>query len=171
MPIAIRRISEHEWERYRRIRVQALTEAPTAFGSTAEGEASQPESFWRGRLRGSDGVVFVALDGDDWAGIVGAFVPDDAPTTAHLVSMWVDPAFRRRGAGALLVDAVTAWARDRGLDHIDLWVTETNEPAIRLYTACGFAPSAERQPLPSHPDLTEFVMYRDLRRDPSSPTR
>jgi ribosomal protein S18 acetylase RimI-like enzyme len=162
--IAIRIVAEHEWERYRMIRLRALADAPTAFGSTLEGERSLPESLWRDRLRGPDGVVFVAHDGDEWAGIVGAFVSDDAPTTAHLVSMWVDPAFRRRGAGALLVDAVVAWTLDRGLDRVDLWVTETNVRAIRLYAGCGFVLGVERQPLPSNPELSEVAMHRDLRR-------
>ena len=36
-----------------------------------------------------------------------------------------------------------------------LWVTETNKARL-LYERCGFAVTAERQPLPSNPALGEI---------------
>jgi hypothetical protein len=39
-----------------------------------------------------------------------------------------------------------------------LWVTETNDPARRLYERCGFAATGERQPLPSRPQYAEIAM-------------
>jgi ribosomal protein S18 acetylase RimI-like enzyme len=42
------------------------------------------------------------------------------------------------------------------------FVTESNEPARRLYEHCGFTTTGERQPLPSRPALTEIRMRRRL---------
>jgi GNAT superfamily N-acetyltransferase len=162
MALAVREIGQEEWARFRDLRLRALADAPTAFASTYEGEAAQPESWWRDRLRRSDSTLFAALDGDRWIGIAGVVVAEEAPTSAHLISMWVDPRVRRRGAGGQLVDAVAAWARDRGLHGVDLWVTETNEPARRFYASCGFVEGAGRQPLPSNPDLSELALHMDL---------
>jgi GNAT superfamily N-acetyltransferase len=79
-----------------------------------------------------------------------------------LVGMFVDRAKRGRGVGGELVKAVVAWARAQGATSLYLWVTATNTPAIVLYERCGFARSAESQPLPHSPALLEFLMVRDL---------
>jgi ribosomal protein S18 acetylase RimI-like enzyme len=52
--------------------------------------------------------------------------------------------------------------RDVRLGHsiVQLWVTETNDPARRLYERCGFALTGERKPLPSHPEYAEIAMAR-----------
>jgi RimJ/RimL family protein N-acetyltransferase len=57
---------------------------------------------------------------------------------------------------------VIGWARARNATSVHLWVTERNIPARRLYERCGFSPTAERQPLPSDPSVTEVGMTRPL---------
>ncbi len=47
------------------------------------------------------------------------------------------------------------WARAEGAAQVSLWVTQTNEPAVRLYERLGFAPTGASKPLPSDPRLTE----------------
>jgi GNAT superfamily N-acetyltransferase len=160
----VRVVHEEEWQRVRELRLRALGDAPYAFASSAERERDMPEKFWRERLarRSEDGVTLVAEDDAGWWGMVGAFVAEDGPRAVHLVAMWVDPNRRRRGIGRELVDSVAAWARDRGADELFLWVTETNEPAARLYGSMGFRPSGQRQPLPSDPSLSEMQMVLAL---------
>jgi GNAT superfamily N-acetyltransferase len=65
-------------------------------------------------------------------------------------------------AGSALITAVAGWARARGALALHLWVTESNNPARRLYERSGFTPTGERQPLPSNPDLAEIGMTRPL---------
>ncbi len=51
------------------------------------------------------------------------------------------PDFRRHGVGCGLVEAVLEEARSTpGLRVVQLTVTESNAPAIRLYRSCGFQP-------------------------------
>ena len=74
--------------------------------------------------------------------------------------MWVTPSLRRRGIGTALTQAVLDWADQRGVQIVNLWVTETNDAAHRMYERCGFVESGERQPLPSDPALEEIAMSR-----------
>jgi hypothetical protein len=51
---------------------------------------------------------------------------------------------------------------NRRIRRLNLWVTAGNDPAYRLYTSHGFAPTGLRQPLPGRPNLEELRMARDL---------
>lgn len=161
MKIEVVRLRPDEWEAFRSIRLDALRDAPYAFGSTLAWAEQQDEPFWRGRL---ENPIFVArlaeLDGTD-AGLIGTFFDEDTKTH-ELVSMWVRPEARGRGVADALVERIVDWVREAGADHVHLWVTETNQPARRLYERCGFTYTDERALLPSDPTLTELGMVRSL---------
>lgn len=53
----------------------------------------------------------------------------------------------------------------RGARTLGLWVTDSNTPAIRLYTLAGFVRTGRSEPLPSNPSLSESFMLRALRLD------
>jgi ribosomal protein S18 acetylase RimI-like enzyme len=153
----VREITEDEWRVMRDIRLAALREAPYAFSSTYDGEATCSEDEWRRSIAsGHTFLAYLPQQAATPAGIAGCFPTE--PGTIELVSMWVRPWARGRGAGEALVAAVMGWARAGGARQVHLWVTETNDPARRLYQRCGFRPTGERQALPSSPDLTEIGM-------------
>jgi ribosomal protein S18 acetylase RimI-like enzyme len=52
--------------------------------------------------------------------------------------MAVDPNARRQGIARALLDAAEAAARERGLPHVALMVTEDNAPARELYAQAGY---------------------------------
>jgi GNAT superfamily N-acetyltransferase len=169
----IRETTEDDWAAVRDVRLRALAEAPLAFGSTFGRERDRTEEEWRrwaGRGRTGEGVLFVADEGGRFVGLAGGYPEaeadeDEAQAQAiHLVSMWVDPAHRGEGLGRCLVEAVVGWARDRGARVVNLSVTDANDPAIALYTACGFRPTGDTQPLPSNPAYGERKYRLDLTR-------
>lgn len=49
------------------------------------------------------------------------------------------PAARRRGLAKLVMDALLEWAEEQGATHVLLETTPSNEPAVALYEALGFA--------------------------------
>jgi GNAT superfamily N-acetyltransferase len=163
----IRQIRAEEGEQFRAVRLQAIADSPSAFGSTlAETEARPPE-YWAHRAgRGAAGeetVLFVAEEAGGWVGVVGGFLEEEGGArSVDLVSMWVNPAFRRQGLARQLVERLIAWARGRGAERVALWVTETNAAAITLYVRRGFAATGETQPLPSNPALSERRMVLEL---------
>lgn len=160
--VIVREVDVDEWELLRDVRLAALREAPSAFGSTYAREAPFTGEQWRGRLS-SRSVTFFAfaeqLAAEEPAGLAGVYEEDDV---ADLVSMWVRPTARGLGVGEALVMAAADWAKVRDHDTLYLWVTEANPAARRLYERCGFMPTGERQPLPSDPSLQEIRMRRGL---------
>jgi ribosomal protein S18 acetylase RimI-like enzyme len=61
---------------------------------------------------------------------------------AELLAIAVAPEARGRGAGSLLVEALTAEFARRGIRAIRVVVGAGNESAIRLYERCGFTTAA-----------------------------
>jgi ribosomal protein S18 acetylase RimI-like enzyme len=154
--VQVRRVRETEWRRLRGVRLRALADAPYAFATTHAEAASQPDSFWRGMLADP---AWIAEDGDRWVGLVRVR-PEGA--AAHLISMWVDPAARRRGVGRSLVQTVVDWAREQGFASVRLWVAGGNAGAEALYRSLGFVPTGERQPFPPDPSVWETAMRLEL---------
>jgi len=160
--VLVRETVPDDWQALRDIRLEALRDAPTAFGSTYELEVLRGEAHWRDRVaRGGTFLAFVPeVSATEPAGLIGGY-PED-PVTAELVSMYVRPRARGRGVGEALVAAVIDWAGQRNAAAVRLWVTETNAPALALYERCGFALTGERQPVPFHPSIDEVAMIRRL---------
>jgi GNAT superfamily N-acetyltransferase len=160
--VMVREVVAQDWAALRDIRLEALRDAPEAFGSTYEGEAAFEEADWQRRIsRGGNFLGYLPeASAPEPAGLIGAYVED--AETIELVSMYVRPQARGRGVGEALIATVIDWAAARNAASVHLWVTETNKPARLLYERCGFTPTGERQPLPSNPSLAEIAMSRPL---------
>ena len=156
--MVIRRLRPDEAGLFRDLRLRALEDSPSSFADTFTEVAAQPSEYWdklTASLTRADGqVMFVAEDeeGHAIAGVFGLFDRDDT-SRGHLGGMWVDPAWRRRGVGRALGGAVIAWARERKLRALELWVTEGNRAAVHLYTALGFTATGEEDVLASAPSF------------------
>lgn len=156
-----RRIRPDEGVLLRSVRLRALEGAPDAFGTTLAQALAYPDEAWGQRASecaSSDAIsLFFVEDG----GMAGGFFEAGDPMPP-LISMWVEPEARGLGGAEALIEAVAAWARERGAARLQLWVTETNAPAIALYRRAGFLDTGETQVLPSNPALRERRMVRDL---------
>jgi GNAT superfamily N-acetyltransferase len=166
MDVTVRRVLGHEGAMLREVRLAALKESPSAFGSSYEKEAGMTDADWAARARASaagvDRVTFVAVAGDKLVGLLGGYRPDPSGPEVELVSMWTSPDARRAGVARVLVDAVLAWARETGATTLSLWVTRGNVPAQQLYESAGFRETGAHQPLPSDPCKDETRMTRAL---------
>ena len=76
--------------------------------------------------------------------IVAYGIISHAADEGEVVSIAVDPAYRRRGYGAALLQALFSAARTLGVRQIFLEVRVTNRPAIALYENCGFVQVGRR---------------------------
>ena len=54
------------------------------------------------------------------------------------IGIAVDEGWRGRGIGTALMDAAEAWARETGLDALELDVADPNGDAMRLYQRLGY---------------------------------
>jgi ribosomal protein S18 acetylase RimI-like enzyme len=165
MPV-VRRIRPEDIDILRLVRLAALAEAPSAFGSSFDQEALLSDQEWADRAQaGSSGFersTFFAVAAEQVVGLVGGYRSDPASPIVELVSMWTDPIVRRRGVGRALVEAVIDWARCGGAQSVQLWVTRGNTPAENLYRTIGFVETGEYQPLPSDPCKDEARMALSL---------
>ena len=118
------------------LRLQALTEAPEAFGSTRDRELARTNADWQRWL--SPGTTFI-LDAPGGAqGLVAGQLDATDPTVVHLMAMWVHPAIRGTGAADDLVAAVIAWAASENARTVRLDVFQSNMRARRFYARLGF---------------------------------
>lgn len=144
-PWVIRPLLASEGELYRPLRLAALRQHPAAFSSDYAEEAQMSAANFAARMPPPPGALFGGfVRGANGApalvGIVGLMVQARAKLhhKGMLFGMYVDPAFRRTGLGAALVESVIARARDAGLRVVHLTVTSTNHAARLLYARAGF---------------------------------
>ena len=156
--VAARVAGPEDWAAWRDLRLRALLDAPSAFGSTYEHEVGFGEGRWVERLGAKDGVAVLAwLDGMP-VGMGAGF--QDLPGSLHVVAMWTDPAYRGLGVGAAVLAAVRSWAAARGLRlHLD--VNTTNAGARALYERSGYVGTGEVRPIrEGSAELVERMVHR-----------
>jgi ribosomal protein S18 acetylase RimI-like enzyme len=157
---------------FKAVRLRALADSPLAFSATHEAESRLSDEEWirrSERWNGQDAIGFFAfdtLDNKRACGLVGCFPEihpeDNAVPHGHVVSMWVDPAYRRTGAGSLLIDGLKNWAKAHGLRQLKLMVTSVNPGAAEFYRRVGFRMSGKTEPYPNDPAIVEHEMVLDL---------
>jgi ribosomal protein S18 acetylase RimI-like enzyme len=164
--VRIVRVGPEDWAAWRDVRLEALLDAPTAFGSTYESHVGRTERQWRERLDPSNGMTCLSMLGDRIIGMAAGYPEGDG--VVELISMWVSPEARGRGVGDALVDEVVRWAAEHDAETVQLWVTSGNAPAERLYARHGFVRTGATRPLPSDPAIDEIAMQLSLPRVASS---
>ncbi|MET4927526.1 helix-turn-helix domain-containing GNAT family N-acetyltransferase [Streptomyces sp. PSRA5] len=71
-------------------------------------------------------------------------VRDEAPDTARLRLLLVEPEARGHGLGERMVEAVVDFARDAGYREVVLWTNDVLTAARKLYVRSGFTLVAEK---------------------------
>lgn len=136
---AIRLLGHEDVAAFRSIRLEALSNAPESFASSLEDWQDLPDAEWRRRL--VENSVFVAEDGLKPVGIM-ALARQRAKRMVHRATIqmvYVSSTSRGRGIAEALLDALVAFARERGVLQLELQVSAENDVAIRLYRRQGFA--------------------------------
>jgi ribosomal protein S18 acetylase RimI-like enzyme len=150
---------------FKDVRLRALQDTPSAFGSTYARESLLTDDDWLTRAErwnGDRAAGFMAIDRRTACGLVCSFLDEQDATRAHLISMWTAPTHRRQGLGQRLVSEVLAWAGSRGARRMVLLVTSNNQAAQRFYERLGFAFTGRTEPYPNDPALIEHEMSRPI---------
>ena len=151
---------------FKAVRLQALQDAPTAFGSTYAEACTISDDEWvirAAQCTTEMSVGYLAMDGSKPCGIARATPDDQDPDTTWVESMWVAPSHRRLGIGSMLICKIVAWAEKRNIRALKLDVTSNNERAISFYQQLGFSMTGSAKPYPNAPTLTEWEMAKLLR--------
>jgi len=112
-------------------------------------------------LLNSPGVFAVLGEGDEPKGFI---LCRAIAGEAEILTVAVDPAARRRGWGAALVEMAAGLAREAGALELFLEVAADNLAAVKLYEATGFDRVGLRKGYYPHPDGAKdaVVMRRTL---------
>jgi ribosomal protein S18 acetylase RimI-like enzyme len=141
----------------RELRLQALREAPVAFGSTYEREVARTTADWQKWM--SPGVAFILCEPAGARGMVAGVRDEIDPAVVHLMAMWVHPESRGSGAADELVIAVINWAQSERAKCVRLKVIEGNDRARLFYERMGFYPTS-RKDVRERDGLIETQMER-----------
>ena len=155
----IHRVQPDDWPLLRQTRLDALADAPSAFGSTYREERDLDEASWRDRAEKN--AWFVAVDNGVGVGIVAGATFSPHPAR-DLVAMWVQGEVRGAGVAGALVGEVITWAVDDGAGALLLWVADGNDRARGFYERIGFVRTGNRKPLRSNPSVGQDEMRLDL---------
>jgi ribosomal protein S18 acetylase RimI-like enzyme len=161
----IRRIRADEWPEYRTLRLEALQDTPLAFVESYAVAVGRDDEYWRDRAERGAGsattATFVASADGALVGKTSCFVETEitACVSAHVVSVYVTPAWRGTGVADALFDAAVGWARDEArADRIRLFVLQSNHRAAAFYRRFGFVATGVTEPYPPNPSMLENEM-------------
>lgn len=143
--IKIITLSPDRWQEYKKLRLEALVDSPTAFGLTEEEEVKKDDSSWSGRLEKAslgDEQWFVFLEHvGTLVGMAGAYREklEKIQHNAYIVSVYVAPDMRGQGyAQKLMTALIDKIKANREIKRLELQVTVGQESALSLYKKLGF---------------------------------
>ncbi|WP_010290757.1 GNAT family N-acetyltransferase [Kurthia massiliensis] len=143
MTMDIRLLQLADADDYWTLRQEALQQDPDSFGETYEEATSYDDPVARIEkmiARDNEHIFGAFIDGQLLG--VAVVTVDTAVKTQHrayIGSVYVSPDARGNGAGAAIMEAIIAWAKENPqLRKLDLGVFTSNEPAFELYKKLGF---------------------------------
>ena len=137
----IRELTPTDAATFQELRLYALQESPSAFGSSYEEEHDRPLEVVAERLGAENNHVYGAFtEAGGLIGVIGLFQEQRVKTrhNAFIWGMYVAPQHREHGVGRALMEAALSRARELGLRKVTLAVNSANQAAVRLYESCGF---------------------------------
>lgn len=137
-----RRLVAEDVVAYRALRLEALRESPSSFGSAYEDEEPRTLSEWVTFLAGSEERVFFGALGDEGLVASVGIERESGRKERHRAfvrGMYVQPSHRGSGLGRRLLSIAMSHAAGwEGLEQVTLAVTSSNEAALSLYLSEGF---------------------------------
>ncbi len=113
-------------------------------------------------LKNKFAVYFVALIEGRVIGYAGMWLFSGE---AHVTTIAVDPAYRGRGLGRLLMSTLMEYARVQGADTMVLEVRPSNVAALNLYRSLGFRQIGLRKNYYIETREDAVVMLRNLQQE------
>lgn len=166
-----RKIKEDEWQKYKKIRLEALKNDPQAFGSSYERENQKSDNEWEEKLKLSNTAdskkIFVGIDNDSngFLAIGGAYAENDLGEW-NVIAIYVDPEYRGQGVSKVLLSEIINTLTVRGnVRRLILRVNVNQQAAVNLYRSLGFViiNKEGKQLLGDGNFYDEFEMALDLK--------
>lgn len=135
----VKKINKTDWLKYKEIRLEALKNEPSAFGSSYDDISSRTDSEWQDLFikKEDDGLFYYSvLFDNEFIAIGGAF--KDKNGEWNVIAIYTRNKFRGLGVGTILMKGIVAEFEKRGIQKIYLRVNTSQVAAISLYNKLGF---------------------------------
>lgn len=138
----IKKLIKHDASHYRQIRLEALSNDPDSFGTMYAEEVIRTTDDFREKIPvDNNSFVLGCYRDENLIGIV-AFHQElriKLRHKAYIRSMYVQPEYRKKGIGKLLLNDLIARAKNiKEIEILLLDVVTNNLPAKQLYLSFGF---------------------------------
>lgn len=142
LSVIIRKLTKHDVEDYRKIRLEALSNTPDSFGTLHNEEVIKTLDNFRDRIPvGNNSFILGCYKDKELIGIV-AFHQESRIKVrhkAHITSMYIRQEYRRKGIGKLLLNELIERAKAMSeIEVLLLDVVTNNISAKELYLSFGF---------------------------------
>ena len=140
--IKISTIKKSRWRDYKKLRLEALSNSPIAFGSSLSDEKKLTKKDWETRITSSITDTLFAIDEkNNLVGIIVALY-DKKETQKHvarIVSFYVTPKFRGKKVGKILFEKILKKIKQKkSIKKIKIQLYSKNLVALNMYKKFGF---------------------------------
>jgi len=171
----IRHVKQEDGALLRELTIRMCTDSPDAFSESLEKAKQRTAEDWDSKAKwladSPDIIGLIAYDDNNRPcgfvmGLVGSFINGSMDwkcrNSVTIARNWVAPEARRKGVATKLTNTIKNWAYEKGVDRLELQVTENNEVAKSFYKKLGFADTGRREPLVSNPKLQIYFLTLKL---------
>lgn len=165
MNVQIRPARADEWQQYRRLRLEMLTDSPYAF---IDDVSADTEHQWQQRTRSRclpDTRWIVAAAGAEWLGQMMARPYADR---MYLLEVYLSPTARGQGLAETLLADIERWGAQQGHEALWLDVNERQVAARRFYSRHGFVETGTTRPHQVHTQTLDIELRKPLPAQPRS---
>lgn len=143
--VVIERVHAHDWKKYRTLKLNALLEEPTAFGTVFEEERNLTDDQWIEKVSrfalSEKQRMYVAKIDDEMVAMMGVLF-DERHKRRHIatiVTVYVARAQRSKGIARQLMQAALDNLRSvETINKVKLAVNPNQTSAVNLYKSFGF---------------------------------
>ena len=127
---------------FKNLRLEALQQDPSAFGSSYAKEVSRTDEEWKAWLEKSLGeqsqeLLLLAKDGGKYVGMIGSAPKDEKRW--KIKAVYVTPEYRGKGVSKKLLQQVLRRIdANKNIEEIELSVNTNATAAVNLYKQFGF---------------------------------
>lgn len=134
------KLAPEDWEKYKKIRLEAFQKDSLAFGTSHEEGLKKKDEEWKATLKKDGRYLFFAKVDDEIVGMVAAY-QEEGERVHHVAYVWgvyVRETFRGQGIGKKLMEALLDELEKNNVVKANLNVNTAQANAVKLYESLGF---------------------------------
>lgn len=161
-------LSPDNWEQYKNLWLEALTNDPKAFANSYEKLSARTEEEWQEKATkysgGTKEKVFIATSEGKAIGMMGFFEKSEG--IANIFGVYVNPQYRGKGVSNVLMEVILkSLKQGSDFSKIELTVNKDQLAAVGFYKRHGFEIIGEIKDVKigDGSNCDEYLMRREIK--------